>query len=173
MLAELTARRRAAAAGALSGPRRFAAGVGLAVTAVAAVATLPTVDNGAASPPWTVEAIDEIAGDVVAAVEDEPGVLVEMGGHIAVGATAPALFGSLQEAGVPFYVDEVALVRQLGGDRAYRPGDATVRLTIRGGRSAEAAPGERLVAEAAPRANAHIREPGREDRVVKVYLSRL
>jgi hypothetical protein len=164
---------RATAAGALSAPRRVAAGVGLVVTAMAAVATLPTVDNGAASPPWTVEAIDEIDDDVVAAVEDEPGVLVEMTGHIAVGATAPALFGSLQEAGVPFYVDEVALVRQLGDDRAYQPGDATVRLTIRGGRSAEAAPGERLVAEAAPRANTHIREPGREDRVVKVYLSRL
>ena len=139
---------------------------GLVVTVVAATATLPTVDNGAASPPWTVDAIHQIDDDVAAAVEDEPGVLVELGHHPTVPASAPALFGVLQDAGVPFSVDDTALIRQLGTDRAYEPGDATVRLVVRAGRSDHAEPGERLIAASDPLSDAEERELGRlRDRV--------
>jgi hypothetical protein len=162
-----------AATGAIGATARWVTAVGLTVAAVAAVATLPTVDNGSGSPAWSVDAIHQIDDDVVAAVEDEPGVLVQMTYQVAVGATGPALFASLQDAGVPFYVDEVPLVRQLGTDRAYRPGDATVRLTIRSGRADRAGPGERLIAESEPRVAASERDPSREDRVIKVYLSPL
>jgi hypothetical protein len=101
-----------AGARAWSGTARWAA-VGLAATVVAAAATVPTVDNGTAASPWTVDAIHQVDDDVVAAVDGESGVLVEMGGHLVVSASGPALFGVLQDAGVPFYVDDVALVRQL------------------------------------------------------------
>ena len=146
--------------------------MGLAVTVVAAAATLPTVDNGTASPPWTVDAIDQVDDDVAAAVDGEPGVLVEMGSHLAVGASAPALFGVLQDAGVPFYVDDVALVRQLGTARAYEPGDATVRLVVRGGRFDRARPGERLVAASEPMSSAEERELARLTGEVREIVDR-
>jgi hypothetical protein len=129
---------------------RWAAVPGLALTGVAALAALPTVDNGSGSPRWSVEAVHDIDDDVRAAVEDEPGVLVDLGSHIAVGATAPALFGVLQDAGVPFYVSDPNLVRQLGEDRAFAPGDATIRLSARAGSGDEARPDERLIAESVP-----------------------
>lgn len=151
----------------------LAPALGLALTLVAAAATLPTVDNGSGSPAWTVDALDQIDDDVLAAVGDEPGVLVEMTVGLGVGATGPALFATLQDAGVPFYVDEVALVRQLGTARAFQPGDATVRLTVRSGRGAEAGPGERLVAESVPRVPGSIGSPPPDDRVIKVYVSAL
>jgi hypothetical protein len=134
------------------------AAVGLVATVIAAAATLPTVDNGSASPPWTVDAIHQVDDEVAAAVRGEPGVLVEMVGHLAVSASAPALFVVLQHEGVPFYVDDVALVRQLGTGRAYAPGDATVRLVVRGGRSDRTRPGERLIAASEPLSPAEQRE---------------
>jgi hypothetical protein len=177
LLDEVWSRRQARVAGPVPGPglgrptARWAS-VGLAATAVTAAATVPTVDNGTASPPWTVDAIHEVDDDVAAAVDGEPGVLVEMGGHLAVGATAPALFGVLQEAGVPFYVHDVALVRQLGVDRAYEPGDATVRLVVRGGRADRARPGERLVAENDPLSGAEERELARLTDEVREIVAR-
>jgi hypothetical protein len=129
---------------------RWAAVPGLALACVAAFAALPTVDNGSGSPRWSVEAVHDIDDDVRAAVEDEPAVLVELGSHIAVGATAPALFGVLQDAGVPFYVSNPDLIRQLGEDRAFEPGDATIRLSARAGITDEPRPDERLIAESVP-----------------------
>jgi hypothetical protein len=164
---ELTARRHDEA----RTTARRAAATGLAIAAVAAIATLPTVDNGAASPPWTVDAAHQIDDEVVAAVEGEPGVLVEMSDQVAVGATGPALFVALQRAGIPFYVDDVPLVRQLGPDRAYLPGDATVRLTVRSGRDDVPALDERLIAESRPRVAAHERDPRPDEQVIKVYRS--
>jgi hypothetical protein len=145
------------------------AALGLAATAVAAVATLPTVDNGSASPPWTVDAIHQIDDDVAAAVADEPGVLVDLAPHPTVPATAPALFGVLQDAGVPFYVDSAALIRQLGNARAYHRGDATVRLAVRAGRDDHARPGERLIAASDPLSSGEERELRRlADRVREI-----
>jgi hypothetical protein len=140
---------------------------GLALAAVAAVAALPTVDNGSASPPWTVDAVHDVDGKVTAAVRHEPGVLVEMTDQIAVGATGPALFGSLQDAGVPFYVNDPRLVRQLGTGRAYHPGDATVRLSIRSGAADKPGPGERLVARSVPLSRTETAELRRLDRRVR------
>jgi len=65
------------------------------------------------------------------------------------------------------------MVRQLGTDRAYRPGVATVRLTVRSGRADRPGPGERLIAESEPRVAASERDPRPDERVVKVYLSPL
>jgi hypothetical protein len=129
---------------------RWAAAPGLALACVAAVAALPTVDNGSASPPWTVDAIHDIDDDVAAVVDGEPGVLVDLGSHVSVGASAPALFGVLQDEGVPFLVSDPNLVRQLGDDRAYEPGDATIRLSVRAGVADEPQPSERLIAESHP-----------------------
>jgi hypothetical protein len=150
---------------------RWGLALGLALTAVVAAATQPTVDHGAASPPWTVDAIHQIDEAVLAAVEDQPGVLVELSGTIAVGATGPAVFAVLQDAGVPFYVDDVPLVRQLGTDRVYQPGEATVRLSVRSGPADRARPGERLVAESVPRVAGSERDPLPADRIIKVYVS--
>jgi hypothetical protein len=108
---------------------------------------------------------------VAAAVRDEPGVLVEMGAHITVGSTGPALFGVLQDAGVPFFVQEVPMIRQLGTGRAYHPGDATVRLTVRAGRTDAALPGERLIAASHPLSGAEERELARLTRRVRDLIA--
>jgi hypothetical protein len=118
---------------------------GLAVAVVAAVATLPTVDNATAAPRWSMDAVRAIDDDVVVALDGERGVLVEMPYRQPVGYVGPPLFSVLQEAGVPFYVADEHLVSQLGEARRHEPGDAGVRLIVRGG-AAGPEPGERLVA---------------------------
>ncbi|HEY3141778.1 MAG TPA: hypothetical protein VGJ86_11650 [Acidimicrobiales bacterium] len=123
---------------------------GLALALTAGLATLPRVDNQTASPRWTVDAIHGIDDDVVAAVEDQGPVLVEMHAHLTVGAVGPALFVVLQDAGIPFLVDDEHLVSQLGEDRRADPGEAKVRLIVKGGREATAGPNEELIASWQP-----------------------
>jgi hypothetical protein len=128
----------------LSAPALVAPGLVMAI--VAGIAALPTVDNHSGSPAWTVAAIHGVEDDVVDELRGEGPVLVEMQTSLAVGATGPALFSALQEAGIPFLIDAPALARQLGASRRYHPGDARVRLVVKGGVGATAAPGERLIA---------------------------
>jgi hypothetical protein len=120
---------------------------GLAVAVVAAIAALPTVDNGSASPPWVVEGVQEVDDDVVAAAEDAGSVLVRFSPHFYTGAFGPPLLAALQDAGVPFYVDEATLVRQLGNGRRFEPGDATVELRVIADRVSDPDPDQELVAE--------------------------
>ncbi|HEV7758892.1 MAG TPA: hypothetical protein VGO78_07880 [Acidimicrobiales bacterium] len=127
-------------------PARALVAPGLVLAAVAGIAALPTVDNHSASPSWTVAAVHGVEDEAVDELQGEGPVLVEMQTGLAVGATGPALFSVLQEAGIPFLVDEPPLVRQLGTSRRYHPGDARVRLVVKGGVDATAWPGERLIA---------------------------
>jgi hypothetical protein len=135
----------AGTAGTTAAPLRWAL-PGLVLALVAGGATLPHVDHGSASPDWTVDAIDAIGDDVVAAVEDDGAVLVQLTPSIGGGTVGPALLVELQDAGIPFYVEDPPLVRQLGRPRQFEPGDATTTLRVAGGRDAPALPGERLVA---------------------------
>lgn len=119
---------------------------GLALAVVAAVAALPMVDNKTAARPWAMEAVRAIDDDVVAALVDRGPVLVQMPYSTAVGNVAPPLYSLLQEAGIAFYVEDEHLVRQLGEDRRHSPGDARVRMVVRGRAGAVAGPREQLVA---------------------------
>jgi hypothetical protein len=119
---------------------------GLVIAVVAGCATLPRTDHGASSPDWTVEAIDSLGDEVVAAVEDDAPVLVQIMPSVAAGALGPPVLVELQDAGIPFYVEDPPLVRQLGRARRFDLGDATTTLRVAGGRAAGALPGERLVA---------------------------
>lgn len=126
---------------------------GLAVAVVAGVATLPRVDHGTASPPWTIEIVDELDQDVAEAVEGQGPLLVELSAHASVLSVGPALFGVLQDADVGFYVEDWPLVRQLGEDRRYEPDEdqTDTRLRITGDTAASSArEGERLVAAYLP-----------------------
>ena len=131
-------------------PARRLALPGLAVAVVAGAAALPTVDNESATFPWTIAAVRSLDDDVVAALQDRGPVLVQMENDLSVGSAGPGFFIVLQEAGIPFYVDDEHLVSQLGGDRRYAPGDADVRLIVRGGIRDHPQPGEELVARWSP-----------------------
>lgn len=107
---------------------------GLAVTVVAAlVVAVPTVDNTSASAPWTADAAHAISKDVVADLEGRGPVVVDLSLDLTSGAIGPALFSALQDAGIPFYVRQEPLVRQLGEARRFSPGDADVGIVVRGG----------------------------------------
>lgn len=148
------------------GPR-WAWAPGLVVALVAGGFALPTVDNGAASPPWAIEGAHALEHPVVEAVLGEPGVVVEVSPDVAAVAIGPALETALVEAGVPFYVEDPIAVRQLGDDRALTPGDATVRLRIVGRHLASPRPGEDEVATFDALSTAEHRELDRlEARVV-------
>jgi hypothetical protein len=134
-----------AAADELRATRRLAI-PGLVLAVVAAVGALPTVDNSTAAPRWSMDAVRAVDDDVVAAVEGRGGVLVELPYTTAVGYVGPPVYSVLQDAGIPFYVSDEHQVSQLGEARRYRPGDAGIRLIVRGGPEDRAGPGERLVA---------------------------
>ncbi len=105
----------------------------LVVTAVAAVATGgPMVDNSSASPQWTVHASRMFSRDVIPRLHGQP-VLVDLSIDPTAGAVGPSVFSALQDAGIPFYVDQPPLVRQLGTDRRFSPGVAHVGIVVRGG----------------------------------------
>jgi hypothetical protein len=127
-------------------PARALVAPGLVLAIVAGIAGLPTVDNQSASPPWTVAAVHGVEDEVVGELRGEGPVLVELQTSLAVGAAGPGLFGVLQEAGIPFLADDPHLLRQIGTFRRYHPGDARLRLVVKGGVDATASPGERLVA---------------------------
>ena len=126
---------------------------GLVVAVVAGVAAVPRVDHGTASPPWTIEIVDEIDEDVAEAVEGKGPLLVELSAHASVLSVGPALFGVLQDADVGFYVEDWPLVRQLGEDRRWEPDEdqADMRLRVTGDTATSSArEGERLVASYLP-----------------------
>lgn len=149
-------------------PRRLPQPVGLAVpglvlAVVAGAATVPRVDHGSASPPWTIEVVDEIEGPLAEALEDEEGpLLVELSMHLSSLGAGPALFAVLQEAGVEFYVSDWPLIRQLGEDRRYEDGDADRLLRVTGDPSRSSArEGEVLVAAYRPLSRPERREMAR------------
>jgi len=123
---------------------------GLALALVAGLATLPTVDNESATFPWTIDAIEAMDDDVVAALDGQGPVLVELQNHLSVGSVGPAVFVVLQDAGIRFYVNDQHLISQLGTARRFEPGDAAVRLVVKGGSHAAAGPGEELIASWSP-----------------------
>lgn len=122
---------------------------GLVLTAVAAVAALPRVDNGATTPVWADEGAAALDDAIVAAVEERGGgpVLVDLDNHVSIFRIGPTVFTALQDADVPFLVRDPALVRQLGNDRRYDPGEAAWRLVVKGGDLVLPGVAEELVAE--------------------------
>ena len=133
---------------------------GLVLALVAGAATLPRVDHGTASPPWTIAAVKAVDDDLADALADEDGpLLVELSVHQSSTGAGPALFSVLQDAGVEFYVEDWPLVRQLGEQRRYEEGDADRRLRITGDASPGAKrEGEELVASYSPLSRAERRE---------------
>ena len=133
---------------------------GLVLALVAGAATLPRVDHGTASPPWTIAAVKAVDDDLADALEDEDGpLLVELSVHQSSTGAGPALFSVLQDAGVEFYVEDWPLVRQLGEQRRYEEGDADRRLRITGDASpGSKREGEELVASYSPLSRAERRE---------------
>jgi hypothetical protein len=109
------------------------AGAALMVAAVSAVAVaVPTTDNSGSSPRWTADAARVLRRELVPALDGRP-VLVDLAYDVTTGAVGPSLFSAFQDAGIPFYVDQPALVRQLGDARRFSPGDADVGIVVRGG----------------------------------------
>ena len=141
---------------------------GLVLALVAGVATLPRVDHGTASPPWTIAAVKAVDDDLAEALEDEDGpLLVELTIHQSSTAAGPALFAVLQDAGVDFYVEDWTLVRQLGEHRRYEEGDADRRLRITGdGSTRSARDDETLVASYSPLSRSERQELRRLDEEV-------
>lgn len=129
-------------------PQQKVGRLALVVAVVAAGgASIRTVDNDSGSPPWTTEAARTLSADVVAAVDDRDVVLVRLSVDTTSGAVGPALFTALEDAGVEFYVDDPAVVRQLGEARRYEPGTAEAMVVVRGDVLAESkGDDERLVA---------------------------
>jgi len=133
---------------------------GLVLAIVAGIATVPRVDHGTASPPWTVDVVNSIDGRLLEGLEDEEGPLVvELSVHLSSLAAGPALFAVLQDAGIEFYVRDWPLIRQLGEDRRFREGDADRRLRVTGDTSRRGTTAdERLLAAYSPLSRSEQRE---------------
>jgi hypothetical protein len=83
----------------------------------------------------------------LAALRGEQGVLFEVSGLRFAEPFSVPVMAELQRLGVPWFVDDGGMVRQLGNARRYSPGDASVRLFLREGDAARLVPdGARRVA---------------------------
>ncbi|MGH9248760.1 MAG: hypothetical protein ACRD0W_04480 [Acidimicrobiales bacterium] len=83
----------------------------------------------------------------LAALRNERGVLFDVSGLRFAEPFSVPVMAELQRLGVPWFVDDAGMVRQLGTARRYSPGDASVRLFLREGDAARQVPeGARRVA---------------------------
>ena len=131
--------------------RGRAARVGLALVGMAAVAlgvaALPAVDGqvGPSADADAMPAIRELKPQL-AALRDEEGVLFEVRGLRFAEPFSVPVMDELQSLGVPWFVDDAGMARQLGQSRGW-PGEASVRLFLLEGDAArEIPPGARRVA---------------------------
>jgi hypothetical protein len=126
---------------------RFGLPVLAAATLVFAVLNLPTMSAGI-GPTADEEAIPTIRELLpqLASLSDERSVLIDLHGQrFAEPYTVPVMV-ELQRLGIPWYIDDIGFLRQVGSSRRYR-GGASVRLFLReGDRAREIPPGTRRVA---------------------------
>ena len=133
-------------AGSGRGVARHAVAVATAVTAVVALANLPTNNQGSgpSRDDWAIPVVRELNRQM-AALEGEGTLLLDPDGtQFAEPFTGPVM-AELQRRGIPFVVEDEALVRQLGESRRLE-GEAK-RLQVLQGPNARTAPaGSRQVA---------------------------
>jgi hypothetical protein len=120
--------------------RRLARGalaVSTGVAVVLAGLALPTM-NARVGPSADADSMPAIRslGPQLAALRGEQGVLFDVSELRFAEPFSFAVMAELQELGVPWFVDDEGLVRQLGPARRYSPGDASVRLFLREGDAA-------------------------------------
>lgn len=114
---------------------------------VGAVGILPTADHSG-EPAWPIDALDAVDDDVLAAIDEAGGgpVLFDTGFDLS-SFTLPALWYTLQDAGVEFYVTDPWWGEQIGMDRVYEEGDhARLLLSLRSGPAPPVVDGARRVA---------------------------
>ena len=124
----------------------LAASVGVAV--LLAGLALPTM-NARVGPSADADSMPAIRslGPQLAALRGERGVLFDVSDLRFAEPFSFAVMAELQELGVPWFVDDEGLVRQLGPARRYSSGDASMRLFLREGDAARQVPdGARRVA---------------------------
>ena len=135
--------------GARPGPARRGGAVAVAlavVVAVTAVANLPTynVRSGPSDDEHAIEVMRR-ARPQLAALEDEGPILVDFDGIRFAEPYSGPVMAELQRRGIPFFVDDPGLVRQLGDAREL-DGDAQRLIFRDGDRADDAPPGsERVV----------------------------
>jgi hypothetical protein len=76
----------------------------------------------------------------LAALRGERGVLFDVSGLRFAEPFSVPVMAELQRLGVPWFVDDGGIVRQVGAARRYSPGDASVRLFLREGDAARQVP---------------------------------
>jgi len=116
---------------------RAALAVSMGVAVVLAGLALPTM-NARVGPSADADSMPAIRslGPQLAALRGERGVLFDVSDLRFAEPFSFAVMAELQELGVPWFVDDEGLVRQLGPARRYSPGDASVRLFLREGDAA-------------------------------------
>ncbi|HEX5614453.1 MAG TPA: hypothetical protein VFZ83_04810 [Acidimicrobiia bacterium] len=115
---------------------RTAAAVLALATLVLVVLNVPSMNAGVgpSADAGSITAVRDLVPQL-ASLRDERGVLIEAQGLRFAEPYSVPVMAELQELGVPFFVDDDGLVRQLGDAREY-DGDASVRLLIREGEAA-------------------------------------
>jgi hypothetical protein len=108
------------------------AAVAAAVALVAGAFALPSADNQTSTSPWAIDATHELGPEMVAAVRDKGLVEVEMPLSWGTILAGPPLLGELQDAGIRFGSTQEIIVRQLGSRYELAPGEADIKLVIRG-----------------------------------------
>jgi hypothetical protein len=123
----------------LTGPRlvRAALAVSTGIAVLLAGLALPTM-NARVGPSADADSMPAIRslGPQLAALRGDRGVLFDVSDLRFAEPFSFAVMAELQELGVPWFVDDEGLVRQLGPARRYSPGDASVRLFLREGDAA-------------------------------------
>jgi hypothetical protein len=126
---------------------RVLAGVGLLLAVVGACGIVPTADHSG-EPAWPIDALNAVDDDVLAAIDEAGGgpVVFDTGFNLS-SFTLPALWYTLQDAGVEFYVTDAWWGEQIGMDRVYEEGDhARLLLSLRSGPAPPEVDGARRVA---------------------------
>jgi hypothetical protein len=127
---------------------RAALAVSTGVAVLLGGLALPTMNArvGPSADADSMSAIRALAPQL-AALRGEQGVLFEVSGLRFAEPFSVPVMAELQRLGVPWFVDDGGIVRQLGTARRYSPGDASVRLFLREGDAARQVPdGVRRVA---------------------------
>jgi hypothetical protein len=101
-----------------------------AVAVVAGALAVPTTDR-AGTTGWAGASSRALAAQVIPALQGQGPVLFEMTPPMSLATwVGPGLLAELRDADIPIVVRDSSLLAQLGPQRAFRPGNARVMLTV-------------------------------------------
>lgn len=112
--------------------RRSLLAAATVATVVIAALTLPTTDNRRGNPSWGVAATRDLTATSLAQLHASGTLLVRFTGGFAPLWVGPGVLAQMTQHGIPFVIDDMATVRQVGDFRRYNGHNADATLTVLG-----------------------------------------